>query len=324
MNIKGIDISKHQGRINWDKVKADGVQFAMIRMGYGLAYEDEYFERNVKECERVGIPWGAYLYSYALNVEQAKQEAVFALKLLKGKNPTYPIAFDMEDADQYKKKHGMPSNAVLVDMCHAFLDVVENSGYYVSLYASLHWLNTKLNSSKLNRFDKWVAQWSDKCTYKGSFQMWQYTSSGSVDGISGRVDMNYAYRDFPSHYNPKKEEKPKEQPKDKVQHVSNQVKSHVVKAGDNLTKIANKYGTTVAVLVQLNNIKNKDLIYPGQKIKLPNGSASKTSKKYHTVERGDTVSALANKYGSAWSQIKSWNKLDSNYTIYPGQKLRVK
>ncbi|WML38715.1 GH25 family lysozyme [Neobacillus sp. OS1-2] len=197
--LKGIDVSKHQGVIDWDKVKAVGIQFAMLRLGIGsdmASQDDAQFERNVRECERVGIQWGAYLYSYALNVDQAKSEAAHALRLLKGKNPTYPIAFDMEDADGYKAKNGMPCNAELVAICNTFLSIVEGAGYYVSLYASLSWLNNQLNDNSLDRFDKWVAQWGPSCSYGNPFGMWQYTSDGTVNGISGRVDMNYSYHDF--------------------------------------------------------------------------------------------------------------------------------
>ena len=92
--LKGVDVSEHNGVVDWDKAKADGVQFAMLRMGYGSdlkSQDDSQFERNVHECERLGIPWGAYLYSYALTVEQAKSEAKHALRLLNGKNPKLPI-----------------------------------------------------------------------------------------------------------------------------------------------------------------------------------------------------------------------------------------
>jgi hypothetical protein len=100
----------------------------------------------------------------------------------------------MEDADNYKKKHGMPSNSALVDICYAFCEKVENAGYYTGIYASLSWLNNQLNSSKLDRFDKWVAQWSSRCTYKGRYCIWQYTSDCMINGK--RFDANELHRDF--------------------------------------------------------------------------------------------------------------------------------
>ncbi|MFS8651436.1 MAG: LysM peptidoglycan-binding domain-containing protein [Caldibacillus sp.] len=345
VQLKGIDVSKHQGKIDWDKVKADGIQFAMIRLGYGgdiRNQDDEYFERNVREAERVGIPWGAYLYSYALNVEQAKSEAKHALRLLKGKKPTFPIAFDMEDADGYKKKNGMPSNAELVEICYTFLDEVEKAGYYVGLYASLSWFKEKLNDPKLDRFDKWVAQWGPKCTYWKPYGMWQYTNQGTVAGISGPVDMNIAYKDYPTIIKnaglngwekksaEKTKEEPKPQPKPKEKTVSKQQENstytvYTVKKGDSLWKIAQKYKTTVDELVKLNKVKNPDLIYPGQKLKVPAKAPSKpTAAVYHTVKKGDTLWGIAKKYGTTVNKLVSLNKIKNPDLIFPGQKIRIK
>lgn len=322
---KGIDVSKHQGVIDWDKVKAAGIEFAMLRLGIGsdiTSQDDAQFERNVRECERVGIPWGAYLYSYALTVEDEKSEAAHALRLLKGKNPTFPVAFDMEDADGYKKKHGMPSNESLVDICYEFLLTLENAGYYAVLYASLSWLNNQLNSSKLDRFDKWVAQWNDKCTYGKPFGMWQYTSDGSVAGISGRVDMNYAYRDFrvqaPQPAPVAAPTPPPVQPK-------NESYMHVVQSGDTLSGIAAKYGLSLDYLVKLNDITNPNLIYPGQRLKLKgNVQPAAPQTQYYTVRSGDSLSKIAAKYGTTVSQLVAWNNIKNKNLIYSGQKLRVK
>ncbi|MBO0994632.1 GH25 family lysozyme [Bacillus sp. SD088] len=285
MAKKGIDVSAHQGKIDWDKVKVEGIEFAIIRMGFGSDLEgqdDQYFERNVNECERVGLPWGAYLYSYAMNIDEARSEVDHAFRLLRGKNPTYPIAFDMEDADNYKRKRGMPSKATLIDICFTWLKAVEDAGYFVSLYASLSWLNGSLKSRKLDRFDKWVAQWGPKCTYKGSYQMWQYSSTGQVAGISGHVDMNEAYHDFL----PKKNSNATKKPVTKPESMTH---TYTVKAGDTLSEIAVKYGTTVKKLAELNGIKNPNLIQVGQKIQLSGSSSEKAKPVYHTVKPGDTV-----------------------------------
>ena len=121
--FKGIDVSAHQGRIDWEKVKNSGIQFAILRLGFGndmQSQDDAYFEANVQGCESAGLPWGAYLYSYALNLEDAKSEVQHALRLLKSTRPEYPVFFDMEDADGYKKNHSMPSNQTLIDVCKTF------------------------------------------------------------------------------------------------------------------------------------------------------------------------------------------------------------
>lgn len=204
---KGVDISSSNGSIDIEKIKNAGYEFVMIRCGYGnddTNQDDSQFENNVRKCETVGLPWGVYLYSYALNTAEAKSEAQHVLRLLKGKKPSLPIAFDMEDADGYKARNGMPNNKTLVDICKTFLNIVRNAGYYVSLYASLSWLKNQLNdSSLLNSYDIWVAQWSSKCQFKGNYGMWQYggetnlLESNSIPGV-GVIDKNYAYIDYPT------------------------------------------------------------------------------------------------------------------------------
>ena len=201
MTKLGVDVSKHNGNVDWQAVKNAGYgNFAIIRAGYGGDYsnqDDPQFERNVNECEKLGIPYGVYLYSYALNTNDALNEVNHILRLIKkcGKNFKYGIWFDMEDADNYKQKHGMPNNSTLVDICYTFCDKVEAQGFYVGIYASLSWLNNQLNNSKLDRFDKWVAQWNNTgCTYKKTYSIWQYTNSVNIGGK--RFDANKLIRDF--------------------------------------------------------------------------------------------------------------------------------
>ncbi len=201
MTKLGVDVSKHNGNVDWQAVKNAGYgSFAIIRAGYGGDYtnqDDPQFERNVNECERLGIPYGVYLYSYALNTNDVKGEVNHILRLLKkiGKNFKYGVWFDMEDADGYKKNHGMPSNSTLVDICYTFCEAVESAGYYAGIYASLSWLNNQLNNSKLDRFDKWVAQWNNSgCTYKKTYSIWQNTNNVSIGGK--RFDGNKLMRDF--------------------------------------------------------------------------------------------------------------------------------
>lgn len=204
---KGVDISAVNGNVDVEKIKAAGYEFVMIRCGYGNddpGQDDSQFENNVKKCEAAGLPWGAYLYSYALNTEDAKSEAQHALRLLKGKKPLLPVAFDMEDADGYKARNGMPSDKMLVNICKTFLSTVSKAGYYSALYASLSWLENQLNDkSLLDNYDVWVAQWNSKCEYKGSYGMWQYggevnyLESNSIPGV-GVIDKDKAYKDYPS------------------------------------------------------------------------------------------------------------------------------
>ena len=204
---KGVDISSLNGDVSIKTVKKAGYDFVMIRCGYGddlKVQDDTQFESNVKKCEAAGVPWGAYLYSYALNTDDAKSEAKHVVRLLKNKKPTLPVAFDMEDGDGYKKRNGMPSSKTLVAICKTFLSEIKKAGYYPMLYSSLSWLNNQLNDkSLLNAYDIWVAQWNSTCDYKGSYGMWQYggetnfIESNSIPGV-GVIDKDKCMKDYPT------------------------------------------------------------------------------------------------------------------------------
>ena len=184
--LTGIDVSEHQGKINWEKVKADGIDFAIIRCGYGTnstSQDDDWFLYNATECERLGIPYGVYLYSYATNVARAQSEAEHVLRLLDGRTLSYPVYFDMEDASTI--------GCDLAGIAKKFCGIIEAAGYPVGVYANLNWWNNYLTDPCFSRWHRWVAQYNSSCQYTGTYAMWQYTSSGSVNGISGRVDMNY-------------------------------------------------------------------------------------------------------------------------------------
>ena len=194
---KGIDVSSWQGNIDWDKVKADGIQFAILRCGYGsdmTSQDDKYFARNVKECERVGMPFGLYIYSYADSLEKAKSEAAHTLRLLKGLKPQYPIYYDLEDA----KTTGQCSKDLILEMAKIFVETLEKEGYWVGIYANKYWNTSYLTDKWYDSKARWIAQYHTECTYKGDYGIWQYSSSGKVNGIKGNVDMNYAYIDYPT------------------------------------------------------------------------------------------------------------------------------
>ncbi len=199
MNIlaKGIDVSSWQEKIDWDKVKKAGIKFAILRCGYGSdikSQDDKYFARNLAECERVGIPYGIYLYSYATSVKMAHSEAAHVLRLLGDKKPMYPVYYDLEDA----KTTGKCSKTLILEMAKAFCADIEAKGLVAGIYANKYWNTTYLTDSWYNTKPRWIAQYADKCTYDGEYGIWQYSSKGKVDGIAGNVDMNYAYVDYPA------------------------------------------------------------------------------------------------------------------------------
>ena len=188
----GIDVSKHQGMIDWSKVKTD---FAILRAGLGryTSQKDPQFERNYAGAKAAGIPVGVYWYSYAKSAEEAREEAKACLQVLKGKRFEFPIYFDIEDSTQ-----GNLSKAVLTAMCEAFCDTLEKAGYFAGVYASTYWFTSKLNHARLvGKYTIWLADY--RACYNKTLKrdMHQYTSNGHVDGISGRVDRNTCTRDFP-------------------------------------------------------------------------------------------------------------------------------
>lgn len=187
----GIDISELNGHVDINAMKGQ-IDFAIIRCGYGSDYEsqdDTEFEANVKKCEAAGIPYGVYLYSYAQNEEMAKSEAAHTLRLLKGKLPLYGVWYDVEDSS-------LPDGEAIVNNVIAYCDTVQAAGYYCGVYSFLYWLQTRLNSPRLAKYDKWVAQWNDTLDYTGNVGMWQFTNNGIINGK--RFDMNRAFRDYPA------------------------------------------------------------------------------------------------------------------------------
>ncbi len=193
-----VDLSEHNGSIDWEVLK-DNVYGVILRAGYVYSREDYDFDYYVSKCEEYDIPYGIYVYSYALDLEDVQREINLTLQSLKDCNPTLPVYIDMEDADGWKRKQGFPSNEMLVNICKEFCDAMIEHGYETGIYASLSWFNGYLNSELLDPYAKWVAQWNSNdgrakaCTYEKAYQMWQYTSNGYVNGISGRVDANIWY-----------------------------------------------------------------------------------------------------------------------------------
>ena len=189
-NKKGIDVSKWQGSINWEKV-AKVKSFAIIKAGSGNGHIDEQFEKNYKNAKSAGVPIGAYWYSYADSGSDGKTEAKHAINALKGKKFEYPIYIDIEEKSIFKK--GIASS-----VAKNFCEEMQSKKYYCGIYSSKSYFDSYFDSESKKKYSIWVAQWSSKCTYKGSYGIWQYSSNGSVDGISGRVDLDEAYEDFPS------------------------------------------------------------------------------------------------------------------------------
>ena len=204
--MEGVDVSKYQGTIDWNKVKASGMGFAMVRQGWinsdGSITEDPFYRQNMAGAHAAGLHTGVYLYSYATNESAMKAAASACVAMLEGFVCDMPIALDFEHATLYKKF----SRAANASLCAAFLSRVEELGRYCILYTYKSFAAAYLDMSALSRYDFWLAHYTARTDYTGPYGMWQYTSSGSVPGISGRVDCNHAYKDYPAIITGKKEE----------------------------------------------------------------------------------------------------------------------
>lgn len=187
---KGIDVSFVQGKIDWEKVAATDISYAIIRCGYGndeVSQDDKWWKYNADECTRLGIPFGVYIYSYALNTDEALSEAEHVLRLIEGYDLSYPIYLDLED----ERYTGSLSNKEIADIAEVFCETIQSAGYEVGIYANLDWFRNRLTDGRFGQWTRWVAQYNSECTYKKAYTMWQCTSMGTVDGIDGFVDLNF-------------------------------------------------------------------------------------------------------------------------------------
>jgi LysM repeat protein len=342
----GIDISKHNGNINLEPYKG---QFVIIRVGYGHFHLDEKFERNVAECKRLGIPFGVYHYSYALNEAEAEAEARGVLNAIaKYKNDIkVGVWFDMEDADGYKKKHGFKfSNSTIAPICFKFCKMIEDAGYYSGIYTSSSWLDYVKGLN--DRFDKWVANWgkNDGTQHTNTSQygtLQQYTSKP--------LDKDVMYADL-SRYSRGNTTQPQPKP---IDQIANEViagqwgdgadrKKRLTDAGYDYNAVQN------AVNAKLTKKSNEEIAQEVIAGKWGNGddrrqrltsagynytaiqaivsklmNANKASEAvYYTVKSGDTLSSIASKYGTTYQKLAKINGIANPNKIYTGQRLRVK
>lgn len=338
--LKVIDVSTHQGTIDWAKVKASGVDGAIIRCGYGsdiASQDDKQWKRNADECTRLGIPFGTYLYSYAKTTAQAKSEAEHVLRLVKGYNLSYPIYYDLEEA-------GTESGAI--ERAKVFGDIIEAAGYWCGVYANKSWWTNHL--AGLERFVKWVAQYNSVCTYNGSYDMWQYTSSGSIPGVNGNCDVNWCYRDYPSEIvgnSSPSESKPSDSAPTgtTLELVYRTMKDEFGKGNIRKQNLGSRYNEVQSFINHISSASAETLakeVWTGkygddevrkvvlgarwdEVMKVVNRS-NKTTAQYYTVRKGDTLSAIASKYGTTYQKIAQLNGISNPNLIYAGQRLRVK
>lgn len=307
----GIDISTWQNPsdINYDLL-AKEIDFAILRVGftgYGTGeslHKDDAFERHYEELHKRDVPLGAYWYSCANTVSEGVREAKRCLEYISEKTLLYPVFIDVEDSH-----HQQPSSKkVLTDAVVAFCETIENAGYYVGIYSSSSWFSYEMDYGRLSPYDLWVAQWSasEPSMRKG---IWQYTSKGKLQGYSGNLDFNYAYKDYPSiikgaGLNKVKNENPKKQrPKVSSSKPQNSETNYTVVSGDSLWRIAERFlgdGSRYPEIKRANGLTS-DTIYAGQKLKIPGASVTSS------IKVGDRVRVTADRYATG-EEVPNWVK----------------
>lgn len=198
---KGIDLSVYQGTVDFSKVKEDGVEYAMIRCGYrgyssGAIMADNNWSKYAKDASDNGIKVGAYFFSQAASVDEAIEEANFVIDTIKPYNVTCPVAIDIEDVDNKTTRQENLSPKELTDIVIAFCDTIKAAGYTPMIYSNIIYYGGRLEYSRLEEYDKWFASYTTTLYFPYEIAMWQYTSTGTVNGISGNVDVNISFKDW--------------------------------------------------------------------------------------------------------------------------------
>ncbi len=200
-SIPGIDVSEHQGDIDWNKVKDAGIEFAIIRVGYrtyggGDITLDTAFQKNLQNADKAGVKVGVYFYSQAVTPEEAIQEADVVIDAIEPYNITYPVVFDWEIISGDSARTDKITVDDLAECCIAFSERVKSAGYTPMIYQNKNTSMFKLDLPRLQDYDFWLAEYNDKPTYYYDYQMWQYSSTGKVPGVNGDVDMNISFKDY--------------------------------------------------------------------------------------------------------------------------------
>lgn len=335
MAYKGPDISAWQGDIDITALSSQ-VDFFIFRC-YSGRTKDSKVDRNVNLAIQNGKPYGLYIYSYALNEAQATEEAQRVINLANSYSvkPAF-LCIDMEDADGYKRRNGMPSNEILRNICARECNMFEQAGYYANIYANTSWWRNQL--AGLDRYDKWVAHWptrggkqlgnatSPDGENANNCGIWQFTSEGKLNGYGGNLDMNYAYKDFVLNKNGNTNPTPVAP----APSIPAEVSTYTVKSGDCLSKIGANLGVNWKDIANLNGIVSPYTIYVGQKLIIPGSTTNPTPAPQpsnngttYIVKAGDTLSGIAAKFGTTYQKIAADNGIANPNIIHPGQVLKI-
>lgn len=319
MSYKGIDVSQHNGSIDWNKV-AKEIDFAIIRLGWvgnkNNHTLDNKFETNYKNAKAAGVKIGVYIYNYCNSEATAKNGAEWTIEKLKGKKLDLPVYFDMEDSSIA----GL-GKSKLTAIVKAFNEKIEAAGYWAGVYANKNWFDNYLENGIEKTYTSWIAHYtSGTDKYKGEFDMWQNSSTGEVNGIDGNVDTNYMYRDLFSAIKGGSGSSNSSNSNGTTSSSPSGTTRELAEA-----VIAGKYGNGEARKKALGSRYNEVQAEVNKILNSKSSSSSSSKVQYYTVKSGDTLSGIASKYGTTVSKLMSLNPniKDANL-IYVNQKIRVK
>ena len=324
LSYPGIDVSNWQGYINYEEVRNDGIQIVYIKASQGTNIKDAYFNINYENAKANGLSVGFYHYLTATSTEQAIEEANFFVSVISGKTPDCKLVLDYET-------FGGVGRAEINNIARTFMERVEElTNKEVILYSDLSNAINTFDTNLANDYELWIAYYEDRNNLINIETSWntyigiQYTDRGIVNGINGNVD-----RDLYT------EEIFLDETSEIINNTENTIPAntesieYTIQSGDTLSAIARRYGTTVQELVNINNIQNPDLIYPGEKLRIltnstiPGNEERGTGDIIYTVQRGNTLSQIARAYNVSIEHIVELNNIENPNLIYPGQKLRI-
>ena len=312
---EGIDVSSWQGEIDFSQVKASGIEVVYIKSSEGFRSVDSYFEQNYANAKNAGLKVGFYHYVTARSVEDAVKQAKFFVSTISGKNPDCKLAMDFES-------FGSLGREEINQIALTFMQTVKNvSGKDVIIYSDEYNANSTFESN-LAIYPLWVAQYEvSEPTVRehwGHWAGWQYTDRGEVPGISSYVDRdkftNEVFLDDTSEVPDVPTDKPDE---------NERYTTITIRYGDTLSELAIEYNTTVERLVELNNIANPNLIYAGDTLIVPTSDPSSNITQIYVVQYGDTLSKIAQEYGTTVATLASINNIQNVNLIYVGQIIKI-
>ena len=324
LSYQGIDVSNWQGYINYEEVRNSGIEVVYIKASQGTNIKDAYFDINYENAKANGLKVGFYHFLTATNTEQAEQEANFFVSVISGKTPDCKLVLDYET-------FGGVGREEINNIARAFMQRVEElTNKEVIIYSDLSNAQSTFDRNLAEDYQLWIAYYGDYNNLINVETSWaeyigvQYTDRGIVGGISGNVDRDLYTEEI---FLDETSEIPNNM--ENSQSFNTESVEYEVQSGDTLSGIASRYGTTVQELVDINNIQNPDLIYPGEKLRILTNSTTQgneergTGSIIYTVKRGNTLSQIARAYNVSVEHIVELNDIEDPNLIYPGEKLRI-